>query len=323
MKRQVALLALIGLIGLTACGYLIGPPEPACECFGGCPVGAVDLILDNVAYQVGYSDLRMNPLWVCYRVFAVPDPVSHDRPSRFKIDYRTGAQVSHDDYTNTGYDRGHMAPNAAIDYCYGRDAQLETFLMSNICPQTPALNRGVWATLEESVRDWADAFDEVWVLTGPIFDSEAQLLSAGVEVPDAFFKIVIDEVAGTLRALAFLIPQDVSGGSVPADYLTSVDEIEALAGFDFLADLDDDVEAGLEAEMPSVVWDTTDTTSRLVVTQSVESTPCDCSGPDLDCSDFATHADAQACFDYCRQRGYGDVYRLDGDSDGVACEALP
>jgi len=51
--------------------------------------------------------------------------------------------------------------------------------------------------------------------------------------------------------------------------------------------------------------------------------PCNCGGPDLNCSDFATHAEAQACYDYCKSRGYGDMFRLDGDNDGIACESLP
>lgn len=51
--------------------------------------------------------------------------------------------------------------------------------------------------------------------------------------------------------------------------------------------------------------------------------PCDCAGPDLNCSDFSTHAAAQACYDYCKQHGYGDVFGLDADKDGQACESLP
>jgi len=77
----------------------------------------------------------------------------------------------------------------------------------------------------------------------------------------------------------------------------------------------------------------TDSTTRAVTvfagetppdpTPTPPSGPCNCSGPDLNCSDFSTHAAAQACYDYCRQQGYGDVFRLDGDSDGIACESLP
>ncbi|MFL7871693.1 MAG: thermonuclease family protein [Anaerolineales bacterium] len=52
--------------------------------------------------------------------------------------------------------------------------------------------------------------------------------------------------------------------------------------------------------------------------------PCSCSGPDLDCKDFKTHAAAQYCYDYCVSQGHGDVFRLDGsDNDGLACESLP
>jgi len=56
--------------------------------------------------------------------------------------------------------------------------------------------------------------------------------------------------------------------------------------------------------------------------QTTPSASCNCSGPDLDCSDFASHSEAQSCFDYCySQVGY-DIFRLDADSDGSACEAL-
>ncbi len=51
--------------------------------------------------------------------------------------------------------------------------------------------------------------------------------------------------------------------------------------------------------------------------------PCDCLGPDLDCEDFATQADAQACFDYCKSKDFGDIHGLDEDRDGIACESLP
>jgi micrococcal nuclease len=71
-------------------------------------------------------------------------------------------------------------------------------------------------------------------------------------------------------------------------------------------------------------------TSPSVVSQptsppSADNAPCNCSGPDLDCTkDFKRHAQAQACYDYCVSQGYGDVFNLDGnDNDGKACESLP
>jgi micrococcal nuclease len=51
--------------------------------------------------------------------------------------------------------------------------------------------------------------------------------------------------------------------------------------------------------------------------------PCSCGGPDLDCGDFGSHSSAQACYEHCTAAGYGDVFRLDRDNDGSACETLP
>ena len=59
-------------------------------------------------------------------------------------------------------------------------------------------------------------------------------------------------------------------------------------------------------------------------TQPPSATVCDCSGNIYSCSDFSTHAEAQACYEYCVSVGRGDVHRLDGsDDDGIACESLP
>jgi len=69
------------------------------------------LLLTNSAYLTGFCEQRKAPAWVSYRVFKLDHPDSLPRPSRFLIDERTHAKVSHDDYTHSGYDRGHMAPN--------------------------------------------------------------------------------------------------------------------------------------------------------------------------------------------------------------------
>jgi len=61
----------------------------------------------------------------------------------------------------------------------------------------------------------------------------------------------------------------------------------------------------------------------LLPTPSPTNGPCDCSGDIYNCSDFSTHAEAQACYEYCKSLGRGDVHRLDGNNDGIACESLP
>ena len=64
-------------------------------------------------------------------------------------------------------------------------------------------------------------------------------------------------------------------------------------------------------------------TNTPLPTATGQSAPCNCTGPDLNCTDFSSHAQAQSCFSYCWDLGYGDVFGLDGDGDGVACESLP
>ena len=213
-------------------------------------------VLKNRAYVVGYSERRRNPLWVAYRAFRTNATTIGSRPSRFSADRRTQANVRHDDYTRSGYDRGHMAPNYAIATRYGRGAQLETFLMSNICPQKPTLNRYVWKKLEMLVaKDYANRFEEVWIICGPIFDEHIEKLTSGVEIPDAFYKIIVDEKDGKVRALAFIMPQDVgSGEKVLSKCLTSVNDVERQTKLDFLHELPDQVENEVEAHVPRALW---------------------------------------------------------------------
>jgi endonuclease G len=147
-----------------------------------------------------------------------------------------------------------MAPNSAISSQYGRQAQLETFLMTNICPQSPDLNRKIWQKLEKLETEYAQNFETVWVITGPVFDEHIQQLKNGIEIPDAFFKILFDEQQGNLRTLAFLIPQTVTGKEPIEKFITSIDEIERLSGLDFLAPLSDKNEDQLEAAVANSLW---------------------------------------------------------------------
>jgi endonuclease G, mitochondrial len=215
-------------------------------------------LLDNGAFVVGYDEIRRVPAWVAYRLFPNPGTFSFSRPSRFSIDERTRARISHDDYTNTGFSRGHMAPNFAIMTRYGREAQLATFTMSNIVPQRQALNGGPWENLESMIaNDFAENLEEVWVITGPIFDDILELFAeSSVEIPDQFYKIVVDEENGQPRSLAFIMNEDTRSPAKLEDFLVSIDAIETVAGFDFFPGLDDDAEEDLESDAADDLWDT-------------------------------------------------------------------
>lgn len=229
--------------------------------YGGAPRpmaagGASFRVLTNQGYAVGYSDALGNPVWAAYHVRDLPTiPPPAARPEKFEADRRTAARVAPEDYTNSGYDRGHMAPNYAIATRYGTAAQRETFLMSNITPQLHSLNAGLWKELEMKIAtSWPARYSEVWVLTGPVFGAQPKKLRGGVAVPEAFFLIVIDENEGKLRTLAFLVPQDAPAGADPERYLTRIDEIQRRTGLDFLSELDAASQQQVESQQAARVW---------------------------------------------------------------------
>lgn len=232
--------------------------------YGGLPDGKDVNVLFNQAYIVGYSDEMRNPLWVVYRAGNFngereEQPVSKfERPFNFQIDRRTTAQVSSDDYIRSGFDRGHLAPNALILEQYGQMAQLETFLMSNVIPQRPALNQRIWLDLENEVRLKLSQQDQpkrevksLYVITGPIFDSDPQTIGPEgrkIPIPSSCFKILVFKrgFSGTINAIAFRFPQEPEKKEL-LDFVTTVDELEEATGLDFFPELSESKQNNLES----------------------------------------------------------------------------
>lgn len=160
-------------------------------------------------------------------------------------------------------------------HCYGSDAVYDSYQLSNAVPQRGELNNGPWGDLEDLIREsYSIRCEEVWVIAGPVFDDangrtyltkDAEHCGdpqKSVEIPDAFFKILLDEDHGQIRALAFLIDHSEgygygAGGSIGdrlSGYLVSIDQIEECTGLDFFSDLDDAIESELEAGPADLIW---------------------------------------------------------------------
>jgi len=217
-------------------------------------------VLRNDGFMVGYSDLRLNPMWSTYWLQELTDAQKkqgYKRPGQFSEDWRTVWRVKHQDYTRSGYDRGHLAPNYAISRLYGKKAQVETFLMTNIVPQKPNLNRKIWQRLEEAAVDhFTKQFSRVAVITGPVFDQDIQRLDSWVEIPDGFYKIFVGiNAEGKAESmLAFLMPQTVQGNEPLSAFVVSVDKVEEVTGYNFFSQLDDQQEAKLESLEADPRW---------------------------------------------------------------------
>lgn len=226
--------------------------------FAGFPRSKKDLlILKNRAYVVGYNESLKNPEWVAYRLHWQADFQRAKRPQQFVTDKRTVSCVTHADYTGTGYDRGHMAPNYAIAMSGGIKAQLETFLLSNIAPQKPDHNRKIWKRLEMRVaKRIARRFSDLWVVCGPIYSStEKKRLKSGIAIPDAFFMTLIEESSGNrVRTCSVVIPQTVSGNEALNAYLTNLATIEKLTGLTFFPKLSVQTQEALKTSETKHLW---------------------------------------------------------------------
>jgi DNA/RNA endonuclease G (NUC1) len=220
------------------------------------------LVLRNRGYVSGYDSGIQDPRWVETRFFSVSNPSSVARPKGFSPDPRVEAsfQVNTHYWTDTGYDRGHMAPNWGVSICYGREAQVETFLLTNVVPQSPALNRGLWDTLEKIIsNDYANRFGQVWVVCGPIFGTKPPTLKDGmVLVPDRCYKIVLRvDGDGHPHALAFVMPQDLPMGHEQRyllQYLTNISTIEVQTGITFFPEAPASERQTLEDGTATRLW---------------------------------------------------------------------
>ena len=215
-------------------------------------------VLHNIAYTVGYCDDLADPAWVCYRVFDLQKHVAPPkRPEGFFMDTRTSARVEPGDYTSSGYDRGHMAPNFAIGTRYGAQAQEETFLMSNVCPQRHRLNAGLWKDMELRIADnYTGRFGQVWVIDGPVFGPEDRLrrLRNKVPVPEAFYMVIIQQHEGGVRAEGIVIDQEAPSGGSLDNYAVSIADIEHRTGLNFFPKLEAGAQKQLEAQTAGSLW---------------------------------------------------------------------
>jgi endonuclease G len=133
------------------------------------------------------------------------------------------------DYVGSGLDRGHMAP--AANHTNSAEAMSETFFLTNMMPQSPGNNRGIWKYLEENTRYWAQTYGEVYIITGTIFDANYKTIGNSVKVPSFVYKIVIDP--NRVKAIAFLFPNQKLDPKMMEQYIVTISDIESFTGINF------------------------------------------------------------------------------------------
>ena len=216
------------------------PNSPISECADELPFGVPSSSKPNTTLKCteGYALLHDNnakiPVWAGWTL--TPDEAVGciPRDDGFVADAAipSGMRSEPGDYVKTGYDKGHIVPNA--DLSWSKQTMYESFLMSNMSPQLPSLNRGAWKQLESQTRDWAwGRQHNLTVYAGNIYTlGKSKTVGENkVVVPEALYKIIIDNVTG--EVMSFYFPNTEKNPSGIEQFSTTVAEIERKTGVTF------------------------------------------------------------------------------------------
>lgn len=215
------------------------------------PTGPSDQVIEHRRFTLGYDNGWEQARWVAHELTAADlADEGFPRTDNFRRDpaVRDGS-AEQEDYRRSGFTRGHLVP--AADLRSDRRAMDETFLLSNISPQLAAFNGGIWRELEESVRDWTEEHNVLYVVTGPIVEDTAERIGPNqVAVPKAFYKVVL--TAGG-EGIGFVIPHEVQELPLSA-FAKTIDEVEAVTGLDFYPEMVSVSSPATEAEYDLNAW---------------------------------------------------------------------
>lgn len=218
-----------------------------------------DEIIKHKNYTLRYEEDYEVPAWVAHKLRGEYTKGTASRgDNQFMPDRKVkGNSALSGDYSSTGYDRGHLVPAGDFKCC--QELMTETFYMSNIAPQVPDFNRGIWENIESRIRGWAMRDEELFIVTGPVLRKGLPTIGRynNVAVPEFFYKIVLfyqPKSDRKPRMIAFLLPNEALFGKRMNSYVVSVDEVEKTTGLDFFAKLPADIQTKLEANSSWSEW---------------------------------------------------------------------
>ena len=203
------------------------------------------------AYTLEYSEKHEQALWVAYLLTRDYVKGQEPRTNDFRPDESVRTQSAQlEDYRHSGYSRGHLCP--AGDMKWDREAMSETFFLSNMSPQIANFNDGIWQKMEGKARHFANVYDSIYIITGPVLTELIDTIGENcVSVPAYYYKIIYNPANN--QSIAFLVPHKASNESIKR-YLTTIDEIEKMTGLDFFPQLPDDIEERMESRYDLSQW---------------------------------------------------------------------
>jgi endonuclease G, mitochondrial len=195
-----------------------------------------DQYLCRANYAVHYRYDTRTAEWVAEHVTLESVTGKSKRRDDFRPDREIPAQHRAElkDYVGAGYDRGHLAP--AGDNTQSDAVMSESFLLTNMVPQVPNHNRGIWKQLETYVRDWVIAGMDIYVVSGTVYQTGYKTIGDNqVGVPTHIWKVIVDRKDG--KAIAFMFPHTALPVKDLPKYAVSVATLEKLTGINFMPKL--------------------------------------------------------------------------------------
>ncbi len=238
------------------------PPSSSVHLTMGNPSGATNSVgqptnylMEKPQFAMSYHRDNGRPNWVSWHL----DPSwlgSTPRQDSFRPDTMLPAgwyQVLGTDFSGSGYDRGHMCPSAdRTKTVADNDA---TFLMDNMLAQAPTNNQQTWANLESYCRTLANSGNELYIISGG--NGTSGFLAGGhVAIATTTWKVImvlpqgtndVSRVTSGTRLIAISVPNNNNVVSDWRQYRVSVDNVEALTGYDFFSNVPSSIQASIES----------------------------------------------------------------------------
>lgn len=241
MQNKLLLLLFFSLAAITVNAQFSYLPKSNSHC----------QIVKRTHYSLSYNEEWEQAEWVAYELSPQSISGNAKRPSGFKSDPLVeSGSASSKDYLKSGFDRGHLLPAAGMKM--DQSAMNETFFMSNISPQAPYFNRGIWKKLESKVRAWVSKNQKLYVVTGPIVNKPYRTIGASkVAIPQKFYKVIYNPKIK--QGIAFILSNEKSAGELKS-FATTIDAAEKITNIDFFPALPDELERRVENSINLNNW---------------------------------------------------------------------
>jgi endonuclease G len=239
---------------LAVLAFLSATQTYAANCVYGCPTGKSGQTIERPIYTLHNNSSTKFANWVAYKVTQnTIDGPSRTRTWKADPNINSAYTLEPADYTDAaavlGTDRGHQVPLAAFS---NTAHWAMTNYLSNITPQSANLNQGAWVKLETAVRNLARTGQDVYVVTGPLYEWYFGTLPGADEshtIPSGYFKVVITDNAGWVEASAFIMEQNLSRSASFCPREVTINQLESRAGLNIMPSLPSYKEPAVEGQV--------------------------------------------------------------------------